>query len=170
MRLCPRIPVLLSMLALMLLPAGCLPSGGAGIQTGRTAPDFSLAALESGAGSLSDHRGRTVVLNFFATWCGPCRAEMPDLQAVQMEMRDRGVVVLGVNQGESREEVKDFAQEFGLTFPILLDQDMATGRKYGVRALPTTLVIDGRGVIRQVVVGGPLTRTALRRMLEGLTK
>lgn len=168
MRLGLRAPTVLPALALVISLVGCRPA--AGTQVGKVAPDFSLSALESGAESLSDYRGRTVVLNFFVTTSAPCRAEMPDLQAVHMDLRDRGLVVLAVNQGETREAVKALVQEFGLTFPILLDPDTETGRKYNVKALPTTLIIDRHGVIRQIESGGPLTRTALRRLLEGLIK
>ncbi len=164
-----RSPVIVLALALVLLAEGCAPSSVGG-QKGSVAPDFSLSGLDGAAVNLSDYRGRTVVLNFFATWCGPCRAEMPDLQAVYGELHDHGMVLVAVNQGETREQVSSFAREFGLTFPILLDQDEATARLYGVRAFPTTVIIDGRGVVRDVVVGGPLTRTALRRMLEGMVK
>jgi len=134
------------------------------------APDFSLPALDGGAQNLRDYRGQVVVLNFWASWCGPCRAEMPDLQAVYSELRGRGFVVLGLNQSEPRDRVEGFAREFGLTFPILLDESRSVARQYGVRALPTTFMIDGGGVIRELIVGGPLTRTAIHRQVEGLLK
>ena len=155
---------------LLLLAGGCAPENNIGTQKGNIAPDFSLATLDGGAENLRDYRGRTVILNFWASWCGPCRAEMPDLQAVYGELRGNNLVVLGVNQGEPREQVAAFAREFGLSFPILLDSNQEVGAKYGVRAYPTTFIIDSQGVIRDVVVGGPLTRTAVRRMVGGLLK
>jgi len=162
-------PGVLMAAVLLLVAGGCGPAT-IGAQKGNLAPDFSLVTLDGRAENLRDYRGRTVVLNFFATWCGPCRAEMPDLQAVYGELRDRGLVVVGVNQGESRQQVSAFAREFGLTFPIGLDEDQSIGRQYGVRAYPTTFIIDRQGVIREVIVGGPLTRSAVRRQVEGLLK
>ncbi len=156
--------------ALVLFALGCAPGGETGTQKGSVAPDFSLPALVGEAQSLRDYRGHVVVLNFWASWCGPCRAEMPDMQVVYGELRDRGLVVLGVNQGEGRDQVQAFAGDFGLSFPILLDADRSVGALYGVDAYPTTFIIDTSGVIRQVIVGGPLSRMVLRGMVDGLLK
>ncbi len=161
---------LVAVATLAFLAVGCAPAGKTGTQKGSVAPDFSLPALVGEAQSLRDYRGHVVVLNFWASWCGPCRAEMPDMQVVYSELRDRGLVVLGVNQGEGGDQVKAFASEFGLSFPILLDVDRNVGATYGVNAYPTTFIVDGDGVIRQVIVGGPLSRMALRGMVEGLLK
>jgi peroxiredoxin len=157
-------------LVMVTLAAGCAPDAKVGTQKGEVAPDFSLPALEGGEQSLRDYRGRVVLLNFWATWCGPCRAEMPDMQAVYEELRDRGFVVVAVNGGEGRERVQSFVEEFGLTFPVLVDEEREVLRQYGVRGFPTTFVIDGDGVIQQVIVGGPLPGSAVRRLVEGLLK
>ena len=161
--------ILLAGLAVLLVlsAAGCAPAS-AGTQKGQAAPDFSLPALGGGTVSLRDFRGRAVVLNFFATWCGPCRAEMPDMQALYAELQDRNLVVLGVNQAESEELVASFADAFALTFPIGLDSGREVGGLYGVRAYPTTVIIDGDGVIRRTIVGGPLSASVLRARVEGL--
>ncbi len=160
----------LGLAAALLVAAGCTPMGSVGNQEGNVAADFSLATLDGGAGNLRDYRGKVVVLNFWASWCGPCRAEMPDMQAVYSELRDKGLAVVGVNQGESHDTVTAFAREFGLTFPILFDESQSVARKYGVRSYPTTFIVDRDGVIRNVIVGGPLTRTAIRREVEGLLR
>lgn len=165
-----RSPVLLVGLALLFALAGCTSTASVGTRKGDVAPDFSLPTLDGGAQSLRDYKGRTVILNFWASWCGPCRAEMPDMQVVYDELRDQGVVVVGVNQGEPRERVEAFVQEFGLTFPILLDEEQSLARTYGVRAYPTTFIVDGDGIIRDQVVGGPLSRSALLRLVEGAEK
>jgi peroxiredoxin len=165
-----RRTVLLLALATLLLTAGCGQGGNVGNQKGNVAQDFSLTTLEGGAGNLRDYRGHVVVLNFWASWCAPCRAEMPDLQAVYSELRDKGLMVVGVNQGESLEKVTAFSREFGLSFPIMLDESQSIARKYGVRSYPTTFILDGEGVIQEVIVGGPLTRTQVRRRVEGLLK
>ncbi|MCL6429852.1 MAG: TlpA family protein disulfide reductase [Anaerolineae bacterium] len=148
--------------------AGCAPDARVGTQKGEVAPDFSLPALEGGEKSLRDYRGRVVLLNFWATWCGPCRAEMPDMQAVYEELSGRGFVVVAVNGGEGRDRVQSFVEEFGLTFPVLVDEERGVLRQYGVRGFPTTFVIDGDGVIQQVIVGGPLPGSAVRRLVEPL--
>lgn len=164
------VPAFLALAALALAIAGCAPGASVGTRKGAIAADFSLPTLDGGAQNLRDYRGRVVVLNFWASWCGPCRAEMPDLQVAYEELRDRGLVVVGINQGEAQERAQSFVREFSLTFPILLDQGQDIGRQYGVRAYPTTFIIDRKGVIRDVIVGGPLSRTAIRQAVEGYLK
>mgnify|MGYP005864595621 CR=1 FL=1 len=153
-------------LATLTALAGCGTKASVGTQQGDVAPDFSLPTLDGGATSLRDYRGRVVLLNFWLTWCGPCRAEMPDMQVVYEELRDRGFVVVGVNGGESRDKVEGFAQEFGLTFPILVDEERGVTSRYGVRGYPTTFIIDGDGVIQQVIVGGPLSRKLVHELVK----
>jgi peroxiredoxin len=93
---------------------------------------------------------------------------MPDMQVLYTELSGRKLVVLGINQGESQQTVARFADEFGITFPVFLDNTREVANQYGVRAYPTTFIIDSRGVIQHVVVGGPLTRSYLRRQVDGL--
>jgi len=120
---------------------------GAGAPTlGALAPDFVLQ--EPGTGNqvaLSDFRGQPVVLNFWATWCVPCRTEMPDLQEAHNE---DGVVVLAVNWQESETVVQAFLEEFELTFPTVLDRQGTVRQHYGVVGLPATFFIDPEGVLR----------------------
>jgi peroxiredoxin len=139
--------------------SGAIPSPHQGF----AAPDFELATLEGGTVRLSDLRGQVVVLNFWASWCPPCRAEMPDLQALHDAYAGRGVVVVSVNSTVQDDEqaARDFAAEFGLTFPVPPDPAGEATRAYQVQALPTTFVIDRAGVIDRVIVGGPLGRSAL---------
>ncbi len=127
---------------------------------GATAPDITLQNLDGESVSLSDYRGQPVVLNFWATWCGPCRAEMPHLQDVYEAHRDAGLVVLGVNVRETREEAVGFLRELGVDFPVLLDPDLAAVERYSVTSLPITFFIDRDGTIRTLVVGG-MTRRVL---------
>ncbi len=117
------------------------------------APDFTLTRLDTDEPvSLNDLRGKPVILNFWATWCGPCRAEMPALQAAY-ERYGEDLLVIGVDQGEEETVVGPFLDEFGISFPILLDGDMAVGRDYRIMGLPTTFFIDSQGIIRGVHAG-----------------
>ncbi len=137
-------------------------------KTGFLAPDFTLTSTDGETFSLSALRGRPVILNFWATWCPPCRAEMPAFEEAWQRYKADGVLILGVNQGESKSAVERFArQEVGTTFPLLLDQTTEVGAIYAVRALPTTVFIDADGRIQDLKVGGPLD---LASILDGIVK
>ncbi len=114
------------------------------------APDFTLAGLDGTTLSLAGLRGKVVLLNFWATWCPPCKAEMPDLDALQREYgAAHDFVVVGVNVEEDPATVKSFVKKNGLSFPILLDsKSQVTTQLFGVRGMPTTLIIDREGFIR----------------------
>lgn len=131
---------------------------------GFPAPDFTLETAEGEPISLSSLRGRVVVLNIWASWCAPCRAEMPALDRAHQALNDEGLFVLGVNatDQDSLEAAAAFLVRTGVSFPVVYDLEGQVGRAYRVRALPTTFVIDRRGVIRQVLVGGPLSEAAVR--------
>jgi peroxiredoxin len=123
-------------------------------KVGELAPDFVLKAPSGELVSLSDFRGKTVVLNFWATWCPPCRAEMPDLQeAFDERAADDDFVVLAVDLGEQSGEVQGFIDEFELTFPIALDSDESVAGNYGVLGLPASYFIDTQGIVRSVNLG-----------------
>ncbi|TET30209.1 MAG: TlpA family protein disulfide reductase [Anaerolineales bacterium] len=137
---------------------------------GFLAPDFTLESLSGDEISLSDMRGKVIVLNLWASWCPPCRAEMPALQRVYQENKERGLEVLAVNMTaqDSLADVEAFVQEFNLTFPILLDTSGEVGNTYLMRALPTTFFIDREGVIQRVIVGGPMSEVTLQSTVEQL--
>ncbi len=117
------------------------------------APDFTLVRLDTGEETtLSNLRGKPIILNFWATWCHPCRAEMPALQAAYERYGD-DLLVLGVDQGEESGVVGKFIEEFGITFPILMDTAMSVSSDYRILGLPTTFFIDSQGIIRQVHAG-----------------
>ena len=140
----------------------------ASTRIGAPAPDFELSLVDGRRVSLSDLKGRAVVLNFWATWCPPCRAEMAALDQAQAGLEDRGVVVLGVNQRESESIVAGFVREQGLAFPIALDPAGIANEAYRVAALPTTYFIDRDGIIRDVVYGGPMTRALIESKAAAL--
>lgn len=136
----------------------------AAVVEGEPAPALTLDRLDGGTASLSDYRGRVVLLNIWATWCGPCVREMPAIQAAYERYRDQGFEVLAVavdqNPGSPRPDggvdgpVSDFVDRFGLTFPVLLDPTGGTERLYGVDGLPTTFLIDREGKVRVRELGG----------------
>ncbi len=136
-------------------------------QVGFLAPDFTLTTLADEPVTLGELRGKPIVLNFWATWCPPCRAELPHFQAAHEAYGDE-VIILAVDEQENARHVMDFAQQLGLTFPIPLDTDGRVGVEYRVRAYPTTFFIDAEGVIQRVV-RGTTTRAVLDSTLAGMT-
>lgn len=130
-------------------------SRGHPIREGEPAPDFALQDLDGLQHSLSDHLGQVVLLNFWATWCEPCRVEMPELQKAYVEYADQGFAVLAVNWTavDDRSQVAPFVAELGLTFPILLDMDGRVSELYQIIGLPSSVLIGGDGVIRALFFG-----------------
>ena len=134
---------------------------GSAPRTGFVAPDFTLETLDGETVALSGLRGQAVVINLWATWCSPCRAEMPALEHVWNDYRNQGLVVLAVNQGETAARVGAFVEELGLTFPVLLDREGAVGARYQLRAYPTTFFVGRDGVVRDLVLGGPMAESLI---------
>jgi len=121
------------------------------MKKGVAAPDFTLETLDGKSVTLSDLKGKVVLLNVWATWCAPCREEMPAIQQAYDAYKDAGLEVLGVNLRENNITVKGFANEFKLTFPILLDKEAKVGVDlYKVVPIPTSFFIDKDGVLREI--------------------
>jgi cytochrome c biogenesis protein CcmG, thiol:disulfide interchange protein DsbE len=141
------------------LPAA-LPTSGFSVKAeeGALAPDFLLERLDGGELRLSDLRGQPVVLNFWATWCAPCRQEIPQFVDAYERYRDQGLVVVGVNMQEGKSIVRPYAEDFGMEFPIAIDVDGEVGDAYRLLGLPVTYFIDHEGVVRSVFTG-PFERT-----------
>jgi peroxiredoxin len=117
------------------------------------APDFSLQTTAGETVRLSELRGQPVLINFWATWCGPCRIEMPAIQARYEMLEDDGLVVLAVNFDESRESVLAYGEELGLSFPLLLDPGGEVQRLYRNRSYPTSFFVDEDGIIQAHHIG-----------------
>ncbi|WP_208591845.1 redoxin domain-containing protein [Gracilibacillus suaedae] len=126
-----------------------------GLEIGNIAPDFELETLGGETVKLSDYRGEPVMLNFWATWCPPCRSEMPDMQRFY-EDTDMKILAINLTDTESNfEDVGQFVEEYDLTFTIPLDQGNVVGDRYQIRPIPTTYMLDSNGII-QFNVFGPL--------------
>ena len=146
--------------------AGNIPAPRQGFQ----APDFSLQNDQGDFVRLSDLRGKPVLVNVWASWCTPCRAEMPAIQRLYQDYQSRGLEILAVNSTtqDSVERAAAFAQDLGLTFPVLFDTDGEVARLYKVQALPSSYFIKPDGKIEEVVIGGPMSEALLRVRVEKL--
>lgn len=145
---------------------------GAAPQTGFTAPDFTLTTITGERITLSDLQGQAVLVNVWATWCPPCKAEMPAMEKVYNEYKEQGFVVLAVNSTyqDTTSGILPFAAEYGLTFPILLDKTGEVTLDYQVRSLPSSFFINRQGIITEVVIGGPMSEALLRTRIEEALK
>jgi len=136
-------------------------------QENHPAPDFTLLDLAGVPVRLSDLRGQVVLVNVWATWCPPCRAEMPMIQAAYAQYRTQGFTVLAVNLREDAPTVARYMEQNRLTFPALLDRDGAVGDHYQARVLPSSFFIDKAGVVR-AVYRGPMARSVITGTVEQL--
>ena len=114
------------------------------------APDFTLHAMDGPNLHLKDQRGRVVMVNFWATWCGPCRQEMPQLNRLFEKYRASGFVLLGVNVDDDTSKAREVAAKLGVTFPVLLDTDKTVSKLYDLTTMPSTVIIDRDGKVRYV--------------------
>jgi peroxiredoxin len=141
-------------------------------QVGFLAPAFSLEMPDGREIALDELRGKVVLVNVWATWCPPCRAEMPAMQRVYEEYQAQGFEILAVNSTvqDTLSNLEPFVNEYGLTFPILLDRQGEVTRLYRVMSLPTSFFIGKDGVISEVVIGGPMDEALLKARIENLLK
>jgi len=139
-------------------------------QQGFLAPDFELKTLTGETIKLSDLRGQVVLVNLWATWCPPCRAEMKTIEKIYNEYKDQGLVVLAVNMTYQDDPfaIVPFVKEQGLTFPILLDETGGMAGAYQLRSLPSSYFIGRDGIINEVVIGGPMAEALLRTRIEDI--
>ena len=136
--------------------AGCIGSEARGVEVGQRVPQYSASDLVGQEVSLEDHLGEVVLLNVWATWCGPCRIEMPPIQASYDRFKDRGFTVLAVSIDAGpgyRAKVTRFVEEFELTFPVLLDPESRISRTLQTIGVPETFVLDRQGRIVKRLIG-----------------
>ncbi|HKW87062.1 MAG TPA: TlpA disulfide reductase family protein [Nitrospiraceae bacterium] len=133
---------------------------------GMQAEDFQLSDLDGRPQSLSQHRGKIVLLNFWATWCKPCTTEMPAMQAVYDKLRDRGFVVLAINELEDDVEVREHIRTYNHTFTVLMDRDNQVANQYGVYGLPVSVFIDEAGIVQEYIKGGLLTEPKIYEIVD----
>lgn len=176
------IALMAGVMLLALLPGACstLNIAGAGADPGRPtvakigdlAPEINRQSLTGDPIVLSQLKGRPVLVNFWATWCGPCRAEFPALVRAYKKYREQGLVIIGVNiqDDNSDEGVLNFMRNTLVNFPIVRDRDERVGRMYRIRGLPTSVFIDRSGIIRDIVVGGPMDDEFLDKQMRRISE
>jgi peroxiredoxin len=151
-------PTLLFALCLALLTATAFAQqAGEGLTPLADKPpavDFTLADIDGKEYRLSDHRGQVVIVNFWATWCPPCRDEMPAMQRAWEQLRQENILMLGINVGEDADTIFLFTANYPVEFPLLLDRDSSVIDQWPVRGLPTTFIVDPQGRIRYQAIGG----------------
>jgi thiol-disulfide isomerase/thioredoxin len=160
------------MLAVVLavIVSGCvrLSTRSGMLEIGNPAPSFTLPDLGGRRVSLEQYRGKVVLLDFWATWCGPCRMIMPVLENLQKEYPD-SLVLLAINLQESRDEVREFMREQGLHSQVLLDEEGSVGSQYGAEAIPLQVLIDQNGIVRDILTGFSSSQAKrLRQEIEKL--
>jgi thiol-disulfide isomerase/thioredoxin len=141
------------LISVLIVIIGCDGGPTSDLSIGSKAPDFELYDLDGVVHKLSDYKGQPVVLNFWATWCGYCRVEMPYFEEVYNEWKDDDLILFAVNVGESSSLAQSFMDYYGYTIPVLLDSAKTVNRKYAVSGYPTTYFIDEDGIIQDRVPG-----------------
>ncbi len=147
---------------MLLISSGLVWAMGSRVPAvGTAAEDFRLVDLDGKQQSLSQYRGKVVLVNFWATWCKPCTTEMPAMQATYDKLREKGFVVLAVNELEDEAKVREHIKQHGHTFPVLMDRDNKVANQFGVFGLPVSVFIDEKGVVQEYIKGGLLTEQVI---------
>ncbi len=137
-------------------------------EVGRLAPDFTLTDLDGNSVSLSDFRGRAVFINFWATWCPGCRVEMPEIEAVHQEYKDKDVVVIGVDIREDEDTVRRFIESKGYSWTFVMDTTGEVTMNYRIIAIPTSFFLDEEGVITAIKTGAITKKSMESRLAEAM--
>jgi len=154
------------MAAVLVLLIGLLGMAGRPPLVGSPAPEIALKDLQGQEVKLSDLHGKIVLLNFWATWCKPCKEEMPAMQASYEKLRDQGFVVLAVNELEDVDKVIEHIRTHGHTFPVVMDHDNRVANRYGVVGLPASFLIDRQGIVREHIFGNLLTEERIAELVR----
>lgn len=157
--------LLVTALLLSMLVGSALAMGSRPPDAGMPAEGFTLTDLHGQAHSLEQYRGKIVLVNFWATWCKPCTSEMPAMQTVYDQLRDKDFVVLAVNELEDEAKVREHIQQYKHTFPVLLDRENQVANQYGVFGLPVSVFIDRQGVVQEYIKGGLLTEEKIQQIV-----
>lgn len=162
-------------LALVLIIGGyaignTLYASSAVLKAGDKPPAFNLLGLDGSVHNSSDYGGKPLIINFWGTFCPPCRAEMPALQNVYEKWKGEGVQLIGINLSEDKLSVESYIRQVGVRFPILLDRNRQTEKQYGLRQYPTTFFVYPDGTIEDIVIGGPLTEEQIQEHIQRLLR
>jgi thiol-disulfide isomerase/thioredoxin len=148
----------LTMFALLPAAPVTLAAGGGKGMTAMSdrppAPELDMRDLDGLHHTLAGHRGKVLIVNFWATWCPPCREEMPSMERAWQAVKDEGIVLLAINVGETEEQIGNFTGKYPVTFPLLLDEDASGTQRWPVQGLPTTYVVDAEGRLAFRAIGG----------------
>lgn len=138
------------------------------LKAGDTPPSFKLADLDGNVHESAQYKGKPLILNFWGTFCPPCRNEMPALQNVYDKWKDKGVQLVGINLSEDKLSVQSFIRQVNVNFPTLLDRGRQTEKKFGLKQYPTTFFIRADGTIQEVLIGGPMTEEQIESQIAML--
>ena len=161
---------------LALVASACSPAVGdaAGAseppRVGALAPDFTVSTLDGNAITLSQLRGKPVVINFFASWCAPCRLEAPHLQEAYARKSKDGLVIIGINMGEGKPQAEQFVKDYGWSFDVVLDPGQKVTQKYQLIGLPATFFVGRDGVLKSIKVGAFISVEELMSAIDKVTK
>lgn len=165
-RLIIRTVVLLLLLAAVIFAIASKKTAKV-LEIGDMAPDFEIVDLDGNTHRLSDYRGEGVFLNFWGSWCAPCKTEMPFMENQSKEFKEKGVHILALNLKDTRLKAETFRDQYGLTFPIAQDKDESIKGAYNVIPLPTTVLIDPDGVIVDIITTG-ISEEQIRQAMESI--
>ena len=157
---------IVSAASLLIVLSGLLGMAARPPLIGSPAPEIVLKDLQGRDVKLSDLRGKVVLVNFWATWCKPCKEEMPAMQASYDKLRDKGFVVLAVNELEDTARVAEHIRTHGHTFEVVMDHNNQVANMYGVVGLPASFLIDPQGIVRERISGSLLTESHIEEMVK----
>jgi len=157
---------IVSVVSLLIVLSGILGMAARPPLVGSPAPEIVLPDLQGRDVKLSELRGKVVLVNFWATWCKPCKEEMPAMQASYDKLRDKGFVVLAVNELEDTARVAEHIRTHGHTFEVVMDHNNKVANMYGVVGLPASFLIDPQGVVRERISGSLLTESRIEEMVQ----